>query len=73
MMNRPYQRWIAMLAVPVFLASTLAACQRAGEDTGASSGASGGGTSQSGGEPSSRTERQGATGSESPGEKSPSR
>ncbi len=73
MMNRPYQRWIALLAVPVFLASTLSACQRSGEDTGASSGASSGGASQSGDESSPRSERQGSPGSESQGEKSPSR
>ncbi len=74
MMNRPYQRWIALLALPVFLASTLAACQRSGEDAGASSGASSGGTSQSGGgKSSSSSERQGSTGSESQREPSPSR
>lgn len=75
MMNRPYQRWIALLAVPVFIASTLVACQRSGEDAGGSSGASSGGTSQSGGgsKSPSDSERQGSTGSESPGEKSPSR
>lgn len=74
MMNRPNQRWIALLAVPVFLASTLVACQRSGEDAGSSSGASSGGTSQSGGgSKSSRSERQGSTGSESSGEKAPSR
>lgn len=72
MINKPFQRWIAMLAVPVFVASTLAACQRSGEDTGAgsSAGTSGGGTTQSGGGKSSQ--RQGGD-SESPGEKAPSR
>ena len=78
MNTRTYPRWIALFVVPVLMASTLVGCQRSGEDTGASSGSSagtsGGGTTQSGGgKSSSRSERQGASGSESPGEKSPSR
>lgn len=72
MMNKPYQRWIAMLAVPVFVASMLAACQRSGEDagSGSSAGTSGGGTTQSGGGKSSQ--RQSSSGASS-SEKAPSR
>ncbi len=77
MTTRPYSRWTSLLAVPVFTASMLGACQRAGEDTGtgtgSSAGTSGGGTSQSGGGKPSRSERQGPGSHESPGQKSPSR
>ncbi len=77
MMNRPSQRWISLLAMPVFMTAMLAACQRAGEDSGATSGSSagtsGGGTSQSGGGKTSRSERQAAGANESSGQKSPSR
>lgn len=75
MMTRSCQRWIALLAVPVLMASTLVACQRSGEDMGkgASSGTSGGGTSQSGAERSSRSNRSESKTGESSGEKSSSR
>lgn len=50
-MNRQINRWLALLLLPLFVTGSLAACQRAGEDTGAagSSGRSGIGSSQSGG------------------------
>ncbi len=77
MTKQPSQRWIALLALPVLMASasvlTLTACQRAGEDSGASSGASGGGTSQSGAERSSRSDRPGSATEESSTGTAPSR
>ncbi len=73
MTNSPFQRWIALLVVPVFTASMLAACHKAGEDTGASSGTSSGGSTQSGGGKATRSERQVPGTNESSGERPPSR
>jgi uncharacterized membrane protein YgcG len=48
-MNSRLQRRLALAMMPLLLTGTLAACQRAGEDRGGSSGASSGGSSSSGG------------------------
>jgi hypothetical protein len=82
-MNRQINRWLALLLLPLFVTGSLAACQRAGEDTGeaGSSGRSGIGSSQSGGgkAPDSRggtssdSSRGAGTGTESGSPSSPSK
>ncbi len=48
MKTRSSSRSIALFLLPLLLASTLAACQRSGDDAGGSAGSSGTGTSSSG-------------------------
>jgi hypothetical protein len=68
-MNRRINRWLTLVLLPLFVTGSLAACQRAGEDTGAagSSGRSSMGSSQSGGgtAPDSRSGSSSGTSSES--------